>query len=754
MNGAAEAILEDLLKQAQITNSYLGNMLKQGAALGNGGGGTGSGGGAGLAKGLGIAAVAVTAVTGVFNALSNVVGYVAGVISQTASKMVDFGKAAAEGRAHLSDLFKVFDQLPIIGKVFDIFGQIVAYQEDLLKSYQDLTKAGASFGGSLYEMRQMAYQAYMTMGEFSTVVKENSSLFATAIGGVDAGLRTFTETQRKLVDPNSEMGRSLAGLGVTATEAADMLGTFMKMQGNMSRLNKMGSDAMAETTKGLIVQLDAYSKLTGESREAMEKQLKDRAFDEQKKMFLSALDPEERAQAEAVLLAALKDGGKGLEDEVAVRLMTNNQVKVAGTEASNMLRITTRNASADVADAYAGLIKVKAGSEEFVSGMQSGRRMLAVGMKDFMDTAGGPGRAGFLSFVGAIKFSAEASKTYNQEMAAINNSQKSEEDKRKEIFELQKKQYEGNAAALQAAELQIKMFGAQLGSSFLNLVSKMSPAIDIVSKRLLEVFGGAVKALTDPGGPMDKLGTFLTDHVLPAMEGVISWFTETIGNLSNSKDLTDFWKRVGLVIESTWLSMKPYVMTAINAVVDFMKPLAERMLEAIGDKLNEWAYNLPFRIGRPFSEDPAVVAERREKEKAERDITGKFSDLTRQLELAQKQDKHEEVERLQGELNKLKSDPTWRQEYAIPVPRATGSLGMTGNLFENWGSGTPAILHGQEAVVTPTQMDAIVNNSMASGLETLNMQVAELIRTNKEIADYARRNVDATRSLNGDLFAT
>jgi hypothetical protein len=33
------------------------------------------------------------------------------------------------------------------------------------------------------------------------------------------------------------------------------------------------------------------------------------------------------------------------------------------------------------------------------------------------------------------------------------------------------------------------------------------------------------------------------------------------------------------------------------------------------------------------------------------------------------------------------------------------------------------------------------------------MQVAELIRTNKEIADYARRNVDATRSLNGDLFA-
>jgi hypothetical protein len=83
-----------------------------------------------------------------------------------------------------------------------------------------------------------------------------------------------------------------------------------------------------------------------------------------------------------------------------------------------------------------------------------------------------------------------------------------------------------------------------------------------------------------------------------------------------------------------------------------------------------------------------------------------------------------------------------------------GSLGMTGKLFENWGAGTDVTLHGKEAVVTPEQMGGIVNNSLASGIETLNMQVAELIRTNKEIADYSRRNVDATRSLSGDLFAT
>jgi hypothetical protein len=750
MNGAAEAILEDLLKQAQITNSHMANLLKQGASTGGSGGG--GGGTASFVKGVGLAAVAVTAVAGVFNVLGNAIGYVTGVIGQTASKMVDFGKAAAEGRAQLSDLFRVFDQLPLVGKLFDLFAQVVSYQENLLRSYQDLAKSGASFSGSLYEMRTMAYSAYMTLDEFGRVVKDNSSLFATAIGGVDAGLKTFSETQRKLIDPNSDMGRSLAGLGVTATEAADMLGTFMRLQGNMGRLNKMGSDAMAESTKGLIVQLDAYSKLTGESRDVMEKQLKDRAFDDQKKMFLAALNPTERAQAEAALLAASQMGGKGLEDEVAVRLMSNNQIKVAGTEAANSLRVTTRNASATAADILAGLKDLKPGSEEAVAALQAARGNIAEGTGQFNQAVGGAGRAGVLSFFGALKFSTEQAKTYNQTMSELNGQQLSDEEKREAAFAAQKKQYDGNAAALQAAQLQIKMFGAQIGASFLTLVSKFQPAITKIADLLLDTFGGAVKALTDPDGPMDTLGSLITDYLVPAMEGAVKWFKDTFSYLSKAEDAKDFWRRVGIVIENAWTSMKPYVMTAINTVIDFMKPLAERMLEVIGDQLNSWVYNLPGGKTILGAEDPAERAKRREQEKTTRETENKFAELQRELSLAKELENKEEIARLNGEITKLTSSKDWKPEMAIPK-FATGTLGTTGSLFADFGKKTTVDLHGTEAVVTPAQMDGIVNNSMAMGLETLNMQVAELIRTNKEIADYARRNVDATRSLNGDLFA-
>ncbi len=751
MNGAAEAILEDLLKQAQITNSHLANMLKQGASTGGGGGGS-----AGFTKSLSIAAVAVGAVTAVFNTLSNVVGYVANVVGQTASKMVDFGKAAAEGKARLSDLFKVFDQLPIIGKVFDIFAQIVAYQEDLLKSYQDLTKAGASFSGSLYEMRQMAYSAYMTIGEFGTVVKENSSLFATAIGGADAGLKTFAETQRKLVDPNSEMGRSLAGLGVTATEAADMLGTFMRMQGNMSRLNKMGSDAMAESTKGLIVQLDAYSKLTGESREVMEKQLKDRAFDEQKKMFLEALNPTERAQAEAALAAAAQMGGKGLEDEVAVRLMSNNQIKVAGTEAANSLRVTTRNASATAADILAGLKDLKPGSAEAVAAFQAARSNIASGTSQFNQAVGGAGRAGVLSFFGALKFSTEQAKTYNQTMSEIEGRQLTEEEKRQEIFAAQKKQYEGNAAALQAAQLQVKMFGAQLGSSFLTLISKFSPAIERVSNLLLGTFGNVVEYLSKPDGPMDKLGKIMEEYLTPMIVRLTTWFGETFKELSNAKPgefwntlgtqlgkgASILWEYIGPPLTKLWESVKPMIANVFAGMMDWIIAALRKNSAIARFLFNETETEKEERIKieaspeyqRLLSQAEDRVREANQMAMASGGFGASYVDYDQILKQAK---------------NEIES------KKATSRPKlSTGTLGSMGSLFADFGKETTVDLHGKEAVVTPEQMNGIVNNSLASGLEQLNMQVAELIRSNKEIADYARRNVDATRSLGGDLFAT
>jgi len=54
---------------------------------------------------------------------------------------------------------------------------------------------------------------------------------------------------------------------------------------------------------------------------------------------------------------------------------------------------------------------------------------------------------------------------------------------------------------------------------------------------------------------------------------------------------------------------------------------------------------------------------------------------------------------------------------------------------------------GPEAIIPLKQFE-----SLRVELEMLNKQSAEMIKYLKETADYTKRNVDATKSLNGDLF--
>ena len=51
-----------------------------------------------------------------------------------------------------------------------------------------------------------------------------------------------------------------------------------------------------------------------------------------------------------------------------------------------------------------------------------------------------------------------------------------------------------------------------------------------------------------------------------------------------------------------------------------------------------------------------------------------------------------------------------------PIPgRQTGTLGMTGGLFEDFGAGSLAMLHGKESVMTEKQMIDLVTNAKATG---------------------------------------
>jgi hypothetical protein len=749
MNGAAEAILEEILRQVTLSNANLAALLRQGA----GGGGGGGGGGPPILPPLNafgaaikVASIAVGAIAGVFGYLSNIIG-------GTAKNVLSFGQAMIAGTASLSQLFKVFDQLPIIGKVFSIFGSIVAYQETLLTSYRQLTQAGASFSGSLYDMRDMAFKAYMTLEEFGKVVSDNSIIFATAVGGVDAGIKTFVDTQAKLMDPNGEFGRKLLGLGVTATEAADMLGVYMRMQGNMTKVNTQSSTQIAITTAGLITELDAYAKITGTSRAALEDSMKAASLDESLKRFLSNLDSDQLAAANLKLTEAMNTGGQGMRDMLAQNLMSNGQIIAPLTKAGQEFLIQTRGRGIEsVRIAADSARNDKVGTAASLTAAIQSRKITADAANAFADDLGGAGRLGTLVSVGSIKSIAELDKTANQER---NKTNQTAAEQAADLIKNQAKQYKGQAAQLAAAEMQIKVLGAQLGSGLIPILKKLQPVIDTVTDLLISSLGGTITKLTEEGGPIEKIGRMIEQYLVPIINRSFKWFNDTFNTLAET-DAADFWPMVGEKLKEAFSNIAEVIGPPLRAMWDAVKPIIinafKELFEAIksvllGPKVTDQNIK-SYESQNDMNKSVMSASERISTSIAEfsEGALGLFSEDTAKRISASRIDSDTAAGIADGRLNSSAIGS------AMPK-RATGSLGMTGNLFENFGKETPVMLHGTEAVVTPPQMEQIMGSGLKDEIRALTNITAQLLQYAKATAENTKRNVDATKGLSGNLFA-
>ena len=790
MNGATEATLQELLQLAQQqlkAQQDLKKFFEEWKRLGGmniGGSGGSSGGGiagaagtalSGITKASGPVGLAFGALSmagkilsGAFDVMASIVGKVAEGLGKTVGNLLEFSFQAMQGSTSISKFVDAFRDLPFfIGSLAGIISKVIGYEEQLLETYRDLTKYGASFSGNLFEMSRMARQGYMTLEEFGAVLKNNSEIFTTAIGGADAGLRTFTEAQKKLMDPNGPYGKGILGLGIQAGEAGDMIAYFMKLQGNMSRQDRQSTDEMAKSTSALLVQLDAMAKLTGQNREQLEKEMKDQAFSKGVQTWVNSLKPDDQKKALLQLTTAFSQGGAGLRDEVAVRLMTNGKIRHAGTEAANNIYVATRGYSDASADSIVSMKNFAIGSKEMTIAQVNSGRQLATGYDSLTKVVGGPGMMGVLQLTGAMGENAKLVETTNRYL----HDSLTAEQRAMEIEREQAKQAEGNASGLAAMQLKIRQFGNAIGEILITFLEPFGEAINKTTAWLL-----------DWGLDIAKMGAKtlkpLIDKYLPEFMGAVGrmvlWFNDTWKYLTDSSNGTEFWKRLGEKVtdgfrevwkvvqpafEVIWKEVKPLIVDAFkglfsliwDVLVDMIKPDFLKDKTSASTKSNT----------ATLKNDPAVWQQAYEKLVSEGKINSKTDPATADKLVA------EAAGKLSEKMDKFRSavgnaqDAEDAARGAQPVSKATGSWGTTGRLIENFGTGTPAILHGSEGVITSDQLNQIMSYAMKSGgenksatsLDRLNMQIAQLITINKEQAEYIRKNFEATKGLNGNLFS-
>ena len=206
----------------------------------------------------------------------------------TAGNLVNFGAAAMAGTAKVSDFFAAFKDLPIIGTVASFFAGLIKLQEDALESWSSLSESGINLGGSLVQLRLDAGGAGLTLQEYTKILKENSETLVQMGGSASLGAKNFNGISKAMKDGG--LTQELLNLGFTTESANATILQYAKVTGGITKQALTDQAGLAASSARYGKELDFLARLTGESRESLQKKLEEEAAEANWQAFLASKD--------------------------------------------------------------------------------------------------------------------------------------------------------------------------------------------------------------------------------------------------------------------------------------------------------------------------------------------------------------------------------------------------------------------------------------------------------------------------------
>ena len=744
INAATEETLKQLLATMKTMNQ---SILKMASGSGSVGSSPANAPAAQLATTFSRLNPVVTAVQAGFNILSNMVSNLTNRIGFVSGAFVNFATQAAQGTVTMGGFFGALSQaasaIPllggVLGPVVGLFQKMASFQEANMAQYQRLTAVGVNFGGSLTNLRMAASNAYMTLDDFGKLMSENSKTFAKMGGNVNTGAEAFSRMSNQMM---KSFGPELTTMGYTTAQVNQGLASYIEMTGGRGAAEMKNTGAIIASSAAYMEQLNGLSEITGKNREAQEEEMKRQAANAAWEAKLQGMSEEEKKKAVAGLAFALATGGKGAADAFQAQVMG----VAPTTKASQQYTAMYAEAAAGIrrsADMVRDSSKSRSDLEnQYIANRNSQMRdsnKYGEQQKYAMTTMGG----------------AYAEQMQATEAATNTMRQQSEESVR---AALAKKNREDSEAAVMAnANLALK----EMGSMIMEFLTPVIAAFTKGMGSTVELFknfmkSGDLKAFGDKLGVLAKsiaeyiqnvfspegrdkivndLKYYLQLVMIEIKKAIIPWYTES----DAAKEKEKLTKNKEVYDKAALGDKGAQARIADKSKVDenISKTSISDLKAAISESatLSEKAQRAPAQIieglGSALSNIPGLG------------FLGKLSDS--------------------AEASRVSSEAMYLQEQGrLKLGRATGSLGSTGKLFENWGSGTQVELHGSEAVLTPDQMAKLVsnavmtsqNNNLKEGLQQLNSLTKEMLAVMKDSSENIRRNVDATKSLNRNLYPT
>jgi hypothetical protein len=766
MNGATEATLADLLREARATNVNLSALVsKLGATANTGGGGSAASAAAGLTSftsSLNPAKIALGAfegvanvVSGVFQGLGFIIGKTIDTISEVGGNLLKFGMAAAQGETKLSKLYDAFSALPgPFGMLASIVSTLVAYTEGLLDQWRVLTKQGAGFGGDLFEMSNMAARAHLTLGEFSGVIQKNSDLFATLGGTAQGGIKQFVDIQTKLMGPNSKYGEQMRSLGYNAEDGANAIASYLRGMQTLSKAEMADSEKMSANVAAYVVQLDGLTKLTGKNREDLEATRQKAMAEESFQTFFQTLTDDQKKAADAGISVLANTAGDVMTGQVKLVMQG---VNAAVTEEQAALFAATQGQSLRSAQAIDAAIKsgksqaeidritkeetlkvAKAYNKTF-SELGPEQRALMAQNGDLMNKVGQP----LMKF--ARQFEDEAKLT----------------DEQRKVRDQQASQANSEAKKLMDAQAGIREMGNQLTIMFNDFLKPLMPGLIRFGTEMITIINSLIGS----------------DGFKDTVNEISSWLKTLFTDLSNAKNFDDVinvfkvqgkkamdglynmiepaWNNtIKPALKSMWAEAKPVIIKLFEELFELMWQGIKDVLH-IGPSKNERAWIEQEKKADSGKEKWAKQYQSYKQERIEQD---NYVDPNAAMMGATPAGQQEDWKYYQ-EFQK-KHPELFNTGQATPKPKASGGLVSPGSYIV--GEKGPELMTTDAGgnIITNENIKALIasvgsnnSNNLDRNIQMLNSLTTQMLSVMRENAEYTKRNFEATRSLSNDLFA-
>jgi hypothetical protein len=195
------------------------------------------------------------------------------------------------------DVSKNFTGVPLLGPAFHAMAKSADFN---VKIFKQLAQSGASFEGSIINLRNAAHNANMPIMDFTAMVAKNSEVMAQLFGSVDSGVKQMGSFQKRLRSVTQE---NFAQFGLNLEETSEFLSTYLILQRARGNLEQMSTDQVIQGTSAYTVNLIKLSKLTGESVDNLDKQNRQLATNGVFQAQLLKLQPAQRDAVNGVVAA-------------------------------------------------------------------------------------------------------------------------------------------------------------------------------------------------------------------------------------------------------------------------------------------------------------------------------------------------------------------------------------------------------------------------------------------------------------------